>query len=350
MNTATFPFFIVLLFLFGASITSSNFLNAQSGHSNTYSFLELSPSARVSGLGGTQIAIMDSDVSLAAQNPALYNIGMNTALSLNTVSYFAGINHGYVGFAKSLDSLATFGIGIQYISYGEFTATDPTAQVTGTFSGGEYALTLGGAGYYNRFSYGANLKIISSSLEAYQSWGLAADLGLSYHNAEQYLTIGLVAKNIGTQLSTYNDTRENLPFDLQIGLTKRLRYLPFRFSITAHHLHQWDIRYDDPNQQTNNLFEEEDTKEKSHFADKLFRHIIFGGELYLGKVISIQAGYNHLRRQEMSIPVGRSLAGFSFGAGLQIKRFQVRYGRAIYHAAGGNHHFSFAVKFGEFDK
>ena len=319
-------------------------ITAQIGGENTYEFLNLSTSARATALGGTQIAIQDNDASLALQNPALYNEQMHNYLSFGTVAYFAGINHGHVAYSRHVDSIASFGIAAQYVSYGQFRHTDERGQDLGTFSGSEVAINFGGARKYKRFSYGANLKMIASSLESYSSYGMAADLGASYFDEEKNLTFGLVVKNIGSQLSTYADTKENMPFDVQFGVSKRLEHLPFRFSVIAHHLHRWDIRYNDQNAQSVSIFEDPKTKEKNYFSDKLFRHLNFNGELYLGKALTARVGYNHLRRQELSLAMRRTLGGFSFGLGLQIKRFQLNYGSAIYHAAGGTHHFSFAFK------
>jgi hypothetical protein len=38
---------------------------------------------------------------------------------------------------------------------------------------------------------------------------------------------------------------EELPFDPTFGITKKLKNAPLSFSFTAHHLHQFDIRYND---------------------------------------------------------------------------------------------------------
>ncbi|MGB0931598.1 MAG: type IX secretion system protein PorQ, partial [Chitinophagales bacterium] len=251
-------------FLFFTFLCSSFTANAQIGGENVYEFLDLSPSARITALGGLQIAAMDDDVSLAAQNPSLYNPEMNTHLSLNTVAYVAGINHGYFGFAKDIDSLATFGIGVQYISYGDFVGADPTGFVTGSFSASEYAFNIGGAKQFGKFSYGMNLKMIFSNLEVYSSTGLALDMGLTYFNEESMFSAALVVKNMGTQLSTYNGTKEDLPFDVQLGVSQRLKHLPFRFGITAHHLQKWDIRYNDPNLQSGSIFDDGSDSNKSH--------------------------------------------------------------------------------------
>lgn len=340
-KTATIlsSFLIALLFC-----SSSFTAMAQIGGEHVYEFLNLSPSARITALGGLQIAAMDDDVSLAAQNPSLYNSEMNTHLSLNTVAYVAGINHGYLGFAKDMDSLATFGIGVQYISYGDFIGADPTGVVTGSFSASEYAFNIGGAKQFGKFSYGMNLKVVFSNLEMYSSTGLALDMGLTYFDEESMFSAGLVVKNMGTQLSTYAGTKEDLPFDVQLGISQRLKHLPFRFGITAHHLHQWDIRYDDPNLQSNSIFDDGSDDDKSYFADNLFRHLIFSGELFLGKSLVVRAAYNHQRKQELGVDARGGGTGFSYGAGIHIKRFQFSYGRSIYHIAGGSHHFSISTQ------
>ena len=338
--------FTKLLFVFSflAFFCSSFTAIAQIGGEHVYEFLNLSPSARITALGGLQVATMDEDVSLAAQNPSLYNSEMNTHLSLNTVAYVAGINHGYLGFAKDMDSLATFGVGVQYISYGDFIGADPTGVVTGSFSASEYAFNVGAAKQFGKFSYGMNLKVIFSNFEIYNSTGLALDMGLTYFDEESMFSAGLVVKNMGTQLSTYAGTKEDLPFDVQLGISQRLKHLPFRFGITAHHLHQWDIRYDDPSLQNNSIFDDGSDDNKSYFADNLFRHLIFSGELFLGKSLVVRAAYNHQRKQELGVDATGGGTGFSYGAGIHIKRFQFSYGRSIYHIAGGSHHFSISTQ------
>lgn len=338
-----------LFFLF-CSLSPLFLLSQVTGGQNTYTFLNLPQSARLTALGGYQIALADVDISLGTQNPALYNPDMHQQLQVNHHLYFDGINQGSVAYAQHFDSIATtFAAGIQYISYGKFALTDETGQENGTFSGGEYALNLGASRKYKAISYGANLKLIGSHLESYNSFGVALDAGGYYQHPETKFSVGLTFKNIGTQLSTYYGTRENLPFDIQLGISQRLKYLPFRFSIIAHHLHQWNIRYDDPAlQNNNNLFNtNQGTKEKNYIVDKFFRHFVFNGELYLGKALMVQVGYNHLRRQEMGITAKRTLTGFSVGAGIRVKRFTFNYGKAFYHAAGGNNHIGLSLNLRE---
>jgi len=324
-------------------------IQAQIGGDNTYEFLNLPQSARLTAMGGIQLSIVDEDVNLATQNPALYNPKMHHQLSVGTVAYLADINYGNIGFARYLDSLdMTAGINLQYIDYGDFQQTDVTGQVIGSFTGGEYALSVGVGKQEGRWSYGTNLKIIYSSIIEYSSLGILADIGGTYYNPEKEFTTSLVLKNIGRQLTTYTpEHQEPMPFDIQLGVSKRLKHLPFRYSITAHNLHRWNIRYEDPNQQQDNSLFGQDTIEQNYIGDKIFRHLILGGEFYFGKNVQIRLGYNHLRRQELRLEYRGGLVGFSFGAAIRIKRFRIEYGRANYHLADGSHHLSIGINLNE---
>lgn len=134
-----------------------------------------------------------------------------------------------------------------------------------------------------------------------------------------------------------------MPFDIQLGISKKLEYLPFRFAVHAHNLLKWDIRYDNPNLQQDNPFLGQDTVQKNYFADKLFRHLIFSGEFYFGKNVRIRLGYNHLNRQELKVENAGAFAGVSFGAGIRIKRFKIDYGRGNFHVASGINHLSITM-------
>src|ERR1700722_4462126 len=84
---------------------------AQIGGSGTYEFLNLPNSARVAALGGVNIAVKDSDVNSAFQNPSLLDSTMANQFSVSYVSYFAGIYWGYVGYAMDAGKVGTFDFG-----------------------------------------------------------------------------------------------------------------------------------------------------------------------------------------------------------------------------------------------
>lgn len=346
--------YLLPLFACGLLATPAS---AQLGGLNTYEFLNLSPSARVSALGGNLITVRDDDVNLAFANPALLNAGMHQALAFNHSFHVAGISHGYAVYGHHVQQWdATLHGGIQYVSYGNFDQTDELGQVLGTFNAGEYALTLGAAKTVEeRLAVGANLKVITSQLEGYSSFGLAADLAAVYFDTSRRFTATMVVRNVGRQLSTYRDENpESLPFEIQLGISKQLQYLPFRFSIIYHHFDRWNILYDDPdNQEDSNLFFGEAPTERSPTAiwfDNFFRHFIFNGEFLIGERenFRVRFGYNHFMRKELGVQGFGSMAGFSFGAGIKVNRFRIDYGRSNFHLGGGLNHFSVSTNIQEF--
>lgn len=345
----------ILLFL--AILSSAPVLFSQSGGDNTYDFLNLTNSARVAAIGGQNISLNDNDLNLVFHNPSLLNKEMNKQLVLNYINYFAGVNFGYVSYAMNNGTKHTLAAGLHYIYYGEFVEADATGRKLGKFRAADYALNL----FYSRplidslLHVGVNVKPIYSDLENYTSFGLAADLGLTYHNPGTDFTAALVFKNAGLQLKKYhpNQAREALPFEIQLGISKRLSHAPFRVSLTAHQLQQWDLSY-----QTETELEEDLNRialgdapgetPLADFADNSLRHLIFGVEFIPSDKFFVQLGFNYKRRQEMAIKEKPGTVGFSWGFGLKIKKFRVNYGRSAYHLARGTNHFSLSTNLSSF--
>jgi hypothetical protein len=65
-------------------------------------------------------------------------------------------------------------------------------------------------------------------------------------------------------------------------------------------------------------------------VEKLGRHLSLGAEILAHPDFRILLGYDHLKRQELRLSNRGALAGFSFGAWLRIRRFEIGYGRAQY--------------------
>ncbi len=344
---------IIILFFF------SQFLHAQIGGNSVYEFLNLPQSPRVTALGGSHITVMDDDVAMAYSNPASSNPLMHQQLYFGTEIYFpgTGILHGYAGYGHYWDKKdISFHGGIQYISYGKFDGRDVFANDVGNFRSSEYALT-GGAGkkFSDKLYAGANLKIITSQLEGYNSFGMSLDFSGMYVDTAKQTTITLLVKNAGLQFSTYDGEREGIPFEIQAGFSKKLKYLPFRISVLGTNLQRWNIRYDDPNQQDATLLFGEEPSEDSKiqvFFDNFFRHFVFSGEFLFGKRenFKLRMGYNHLRRAELKNNNLRSMAGFSTGLGFKIKKIGFDYGLAFYHIGGSVHHFGISTNINQFKK
>lgn len=322
-------------------------LSAQLGGISTYEFLNLPNSATVAAMGGHHIALRGDDLSLAARNPSLLNESMDRRLAISHAFHPAGISNSYLAYGyHKADWKTTLQAGLQYVSYGDdLVRRDVTGQALGTFSANDYALTIGAArSIEDRLSIGANLKIVSSQLADYQSIGLASDLAIHYRDTTGRFGITLLARNVGLQFGQYDPKsgREPLPFEMQIGLTRELEHLPFRFSIIYRYVDRWNVLYDDPDAQDGTAFINFDgaNNERSAGAiwlDNFARHFVFNGELMVGKQrnLRLRFGYNHGARQELNLSEFRSLAGWSGGFALRIKRFSIAYGRTIYHIGGG---------------
>ena len=331
---------------------------SQSGGDNTYDFLNLTNSARVASLGGQQISIYDNDLNFTFHNPSLLNASMNSHLVLNYVNYFMDINYGYVSYARSRGTWGNVAAGIHYISYGKFREVSEYNVKAGEFRADDYALNL----IYSRtildslFSVGVNMKPIFSDYERYRSVGLAFDAGITYYNNEKLFSAALVVKNAGFQIKRYykGHPREPLPFEIQLGITQKLKHAPFRFSVLAQHLETWDLRYkteEELEESSSTTFGESDEENKvDAFFDNVMRHIIFGIEFLPSDNFNIRLGYNYKRRQELKIEDKLGMVGFSWGFGLRVNKFHISYGRATYHVAGASNHFSISTNLSQLRK
>jgi hypothetical protein len=332
-------YYLIILFCF--TILTGK---AQIGGEYTYEFLELTNSARIAALGGNQIAILDStDLNLPYHNPASLHKSMEDKILVNYVNYLTDINYGYASFARSFDSIGNFAVGIHYINYGKFKEATEFGELTGnTFKAAEYAFHIMYSNKYKRLNYGVALKPILSAFESYQSFGIAADFGLSMASKSKYTNVSLVARNVGTQITTYykDGNYEKIPFNLQAGIWKRLKHAPINLSLDMQYLNHWDLGTPDPEQNGGNIgfFEREES-----FGKQIMRHLIFGFEILPSENFIIRAGYNYQRRQELKFNDKASMVGLSAGFGLKIKRFHLDYAISQYHLAGSSNLFSLAI-------
>ena len=344
------------LFLAILFFTPQNNWAQINGGDNVYEFLNLSPSARVTGLAGHLITVKDDDVSLAFTNPAALNKEMHGRIQFSNNFFLSDIKHGYVSYGHYLKkSDITVHGGMHYIGYGDFQMTDEIGNVIGQFDAGEYAFTVGaGKELYERLSVGANLKFITSRFESYNSAGMVADLSAMFHDTSRQVNVTFLMKNMGTQFSTYTDSnREPIPFEMQVGISKRLRHLPFRLSVIYRYLDKWNITYDDPNSQEDIFFfNDGSTTTNNNFVDNLARHFVFNGEFLFGKKenFKIRLGYSHLNRKELTVSNLRSLSGFAFGVGLKINRFRIDFGQGFTHLGTGQTHLGISTSFKEFNR
>lgn len=329
-----------------------NMLAQVNGGEYIFEFLRLSRSPHVSALGGISVASPGGDVMLSTGNPALLRPDFHTQLGLNHNVYYAGTGISNLYYAHHAPGIqTTFGFGLQYLNYGNFTLTDPVGQIQGEAKGRDFAFQLSASrSYLNRWRYGATLQYARSLLVDQKASALMMDFGVAYADTISQWYLGAVVKNAGLQIKKYElqQGSQPLPIDLQIGLTKKFKKAPFTIMVVGHHLYRWDVRYDNPADQTDNqLFvgDSSNTVEnKTYFADKLFRHLVFALDVNLGKRIEISAGYNHMRRAELALDEKKGMSGFAFGAGIYLNKFVIHYAQSHYHLAGAYHEFGLNFK------
>lgn len=348
-NTKKILAFISLTLLLSTSM-------AQTGGNQAYKFLNLTNSPRVAALGGNFLSISDNDILLTLSNPSLIKPSMSKNLGFSFVDYYTDVNYGFAIYSHDFKNLGTYTAAFQYGSYGDFTYADETGSTGGTFKANDLAFNLGWArALDSNFSIGANLKFIHSSMETYTSYGVGVDVAGTYHKPETGFSVSLIGRNIGTQLKPYvSGQNEALPFELQLGLSNKLKHLPFRYSILLTNLQKWDLTYvdpNDPNQQYDPITNQPVEKtEVGKFFDKSMRHIVIGGEFLPFKSLAIRAGYNYQRRKELGVSSRMSTVGFSWGVGIKISKFQINYARSAYHLSGSPNFISITTNLSSFSK
>lgn len=293
------------IFVITAIFIFSN-INAQ----DVYRFLLLDPSPRAASLAGSYAAIND-EPNVLFYNPAGIYSNISGQISFSYLSHIADINSASAVYVKDFENIGSFGFGLQYVGYGDFKKADQFGNVTGSFSATDFAFTLAYSNQLDEnFNYGISTKFIYSGIADVSSTAFAFDLGLQYLWKEQNWKFGFSALNLGSQISTYYDIKENLPLDIKFGISKKLLHMPFEFFLALNRLN--------------------DSKER-------FKNISGGGEFRLSEVIKLRIGYDAQRRKELKLGTTAGLAGFNFGLGIKIKDYNFDYGFSSYGLIGGIH-------------
>ncbi len=332
---------LVLLLSFLLSAVSFS----QIGGRAVYQFLNLAQSPRQAALGGKTVTVVDYDVNQAFYNPATINADMHKRLSVNYGSYYGEVSYGTAAYAYTYDRhLQTFHAGINYINYGTFEGRDELGNLTSDFTGSEAALSLGYA--YNipwtDMFVGANVKLISSTLESYNSWGTAVDLGFLYVDYDNDINYGLTVRNLGFQIKPYEDTNEKLPLAIDAGISQLMENVPIRWHVTFENLQQWNIAFSNPNRAQGSL-DGGSEEEKVSFFNNALRHLILGAELFPEKGFNLRLGYNFRRSEELRILDQRNFSGISVGFGLRFGKVKFDYSYSRYTVAANTSLFGLMI-------
>ncbi len=326
-------------------------LSAQTSGQQSFLSLTFPTSSHVASLGGQDLATWNKESAYFFQNPATLDVRNNNSFFFNYTPLSGKIQNTVAGFSYSFKKRGNFGLGIQFLDYGVFENTDENGYDLGkTFYGKDFALT---AGYSNsltdKINYGASVKYVHSAIENYKADGFAMDAGLIFQDTTKGITAGVVIKNAGVVVKDFTETSSSkLPFDLQAGTSKKLIHTPFTLFLNVHDLNQFDIRYPKVETQQQLIVDSTELKVKKYTFDKIARHANLALQIDAGKFLRLDIGYNHQRRQELAYEIRKSLAGFSFGFQLEVKKINFGYSYSVYNISGGQNNLSLSVNINEF--
>ena len=309
-------FFYILCLL---SVTSLWGQESTSG----YNTMKLPSSAHVAALGGENISIIDDDAAIAWHNPALLSNVSHNVIGLSFMTYFAESKWMGAQYVRAFGERHTGSITAQYMDFGSANETDAQGNILGTFSAKDIYIAPSYSYLFNdKWTGGATLKFAFSNYADYSASTIAVDLGLNYYDEETDLSVSATLKNIGSELSSFHDQEQTLPFIAQLGLSKGLAHLPIRISVTLTDLTRWSSEY---------YFADDEKDKKLSFSKKLLNHIVIGGDYFITDNICISAGYNFRRSYDLKTAGSAHGAGLTAGASLQLKRFMISGAYAKYH-------------------
>lgn len=276
---------------------------ASAGERPVYEFLRHDVSARSSAMAGSVVSL-SGDPSGMFVNPASIGTSVSPQAMFGYTNHLLDISTGFAAYSQEIPSLGVMGIGVQYVDYGSFDQTDIFANKLGTFSAGDFALSLSVARELEEnLYYGITGKLIYSSIAEVSSSALAGDLGLLYLiPGDDPMSFGISLSNIGTQLDPFVETKETLPFEVKIGGTIKPQHLPLVLNLNFHKLNE----------------------DRDSFLDR-FNAFSLGGEFTLSKALRFRFGYSNERRKELKIGTSAGMAGFSLGGGLVLNTLRLDY-------------------------
>ena len=128
---------IIMMFVLACTVASL----AQDG-TNAYNYLSVPVSSHVYAVGGHNLTIIDDDINLVEQNPALMGGEIDKQVGLNYMRYLGGSNFMGARYGQGIGEHGAFAVGIQHYGYGSMEGYDITGVSTGKFSASDLAFNV----------------------------------------------------------------------------------------------------------------------------------------------------------------------------------------------------------------
>lgn len=220
--------------------------------------------------------------------------------------WFQSIKYEYLAYAQKVWWGGVIGGSLAYLHMGDIKGSLVGNKPAPDFTASDSCLTLSYAHpWSDRFSIGANLKIIYEKIESEDVATIAFDLGSFYKTPIDNLSFGLCLQNLGSGLKFIRD-KSDLPVNLKAGASVKLLDEHLLMALEA-------------NKPIDNNV-----------------NLRFGLEYWLIDAFALRAGYR------TDLDVG---SGFSGGIGLKVLNYQIDYGFAPYGKLGDTHRISLSMEF-----
>ena len=200
------------------------YLNGDTISPSLYSWFSAS---KLSQAGGGNLNMSPNSRSA---NPA--NLSLSRRFSTSFVLYPAGIQAQSVSLLiPQSNRLIT--VAINHSSYGIFKGYDENAIPTKNYNSSDTWMRLG----YSRLSknlpisYGISNQLYFSKLGQYSSTIFYLSLGAIWNIKKYKTNIGLSIDDISINISPINNVTEKSPSRYNIGVSKKLEYLPLKISV-----------------------------------------------------------------------------------------------------------------------
>ncbi len=189
-----------------------------------FNFLRVSYSARSAAMANSFIGLSD-DPNAVFYNPAGLVQLSKKMVSSTYINYFEGFHGGSVVFAFPPREDTYLAFFAQYLGNSSITRTVVDEQGNYMGTAGEFGANniVFGASLsryiHEMLNIGMTAKLIREQLDEHSATAAAVDLALHHQTTNEQLILGVILKNIGTQITyhTSEEYKEDLPTTFGIG-------------------------------------------------------------------------------------------------------------------------------------
>jgi hypothetical protein len=309
----------ILILLFGFSqIEAQTVIGKYAGE-----FMAIGIGGRPLGMGGAYVAVVN-DVTAGYYNPAGLARINYPQISLMHDARFGNLeNYDYVGIAIPFDKDMSFGLSIMRLAIDGIPDTrnalydangDGIIDINSDrldytkiteFSNQDWAFYLTFAKRQSeKFTYGANIKIIRRTIAEYSAWGVGFDAGAWYSPLEK-LSLGVNLQDITTTMVAWSTGRNELITPTaKVGGAYEINFLSGVITPAL----DLDVRFE--NRQFASMFHVGPVSFDAHA----------GFEYNFKNIFAVRAGYNDVKQ-------------FTVGAGIKLPKLNIDYSFARFSAS-----------------